>query len=1214
MKFHTRLTDVLVILLLVSLVIGLLLLTPPPPLASAQVDSPTATPPESPAPVDTPPVNMTTVPSPSLTPTETPTSTPLPPADTSTPLPAPTETLTPEPVSTNTSTPTSTSTVLPTGTATATVTLETTTLTTTLEAATVAPTETATLTATPTPDLSSLVSSSITALAMPEDVVINEVAWSGTAASANHEWLELYNTTALTVALTGWVITNTGSISIPLSGTIDPHSYYLIERGDDTITDVIADITADLTANFVLPNAGSGVNLFLSVGGVVIDTANANADAWPAGMATPRVSMERVDPLSPDTASNWANNDSSLAWNGHAVNGTPINGTPKQPNSTTYTLPPVFPILIGEFLYDGLTSSTEGDEFVELCNPVTTTVSLANYKIGDEETRGGGESMYQLPNTATIEANSCRVVAKNAAQFQARFGFLPDFEVIVTGSSYTDDPAVPNLSKYTTWGSGSWSLANDGDELVVLGPADEILDNVAYRNGNYASLEPEWEASAPAPYSLQRVWPTDTNSMPHDFVRTDPNPGRLTLPPPPPAMPSVPAALPGGMYVFWGDLQAHTTYSDGAGPPYYALAMARAAGLHFYAITDHDWRLANLEWANTLIQTRQASVPGAFVALRGLEWTLDGAGHINVFNDDTLLNSHTDPLVDTLPEFYAWLAAHPTAIAQFNHPADDDGGDFDNFAYQPAAAPMMFMQEIGNRAQGYQTYEPAFVRSNTVGWKVAPTNNSDIHTAHWGSDSSARTGIVAPALTEPDLLEAIRARRVFATEDSNLAVALRINGVWMGSSLSATGSLLLTVDMVDPDPEPLALFLYDGNLPLATVSLATSTGQWTSMVNILPGHFFWVKVVQADGNTAYTAPVWIEGEALPDTLYVNEILPAPHDWDWDGNGTPDYQDEWIELYNPTNRPIGLGGWQLVDSSGFTYDIPLGLVIQPDAYAVFFYTQTGISLNNGSDAVRLIHPGGVMVDSFSYDHSPGYDESWCRLPDGGAGWSDNCGPSPMAANWEKAANGPLAVKIFEAKRLSDDAWVRVKGRVTAPPGVLGSRNMYIQDDTAGILIYLPKDHNLYFNLGDKVTVVGNVRTFHEEFEIVVDERSDVKFLEPGLPLPPLPIVTTSLLEPYEGMLVMLQGYTVRFKGRTTFWLDDGTDPAKVYLRQSTGIKKPYIDRDTPVTVVGIVSQYSEEDDPSRNDYRLLPRYQTDLIIAAPATIPTHWPSLLPETGY
>jgi DNA/RNA endonuclease YhcR with UshA esterase domain len=208
---------------------------------------------------------------------------------------------------------------------------------------------------------------------------------------------------------------------------------------------------------------------------------------------------------------------------------------------------------------------------------------------------------------------------------------------------------------------------------------------------------------------------------------------------------------------------------------------------------------------------------------------------------------------------------------------------------------------------------------------------------------------------------------------------------------------------------------------------------------------------------------------------------------------------------------------------------------------------------------------------------------------------------------------LTVKIYDAKRLTYNAWVRVKGRVTAPPGLLGARNMYIQDNTAGILIYLPKDHRHIFNLGDKVEVVGNIRTFHEEFEIVVDERSDVKFLGASSPPPPLPIATTSLLEPYEGMLVMLQGQAVDFRGRTTIWLDDGTGWAKTYIRQSTGIKKPFIERGSPLTAVGIVSQYSDEDDPSRNDYRLLPRYQMDLIVATPAPVPTVWPELLPETG-
>lgn len=864
----------------------------------------------------------------------------------------------------------------------------------------------------------------------------------------------------------------------------------------------------------------------------------------------------------------------------------------------TTALPPD-PILISEFVYDGLTPSTEGDEFVELCNPNPTPVNLTGYKIGDEETAGGNEGMYLLPDGYILAPDACLLVAKNAAQFQARFGIPPDFE-------------AGNLAKYTAWGSGNWSLANSGDELLVLGPGNQVLDSVAYGNGNYTALGLLPDASAAEPQSLQRIWPRDTNAMPDDFVRAGPTPGNLTPSPSPPATAPQPAALTNGMYAYWGHLHAHTTYSDGAGPPFYALDTARAAGLHFYAITDHGWRLSAEEWAKTLTQTITATVPGRFVALRGQEWTLDTVGHINVFNTATLLQ-RTNPGFDTLPEMYAWLAANPGVVAQFNHPDAARGGNFNNFAFNAAAAPQLLLQEMGNHAQGYATFESAFIQSNAAGWRVAPTNNGDTHTATWGTDTIGRTGLVAAALTPADLLAALQARRVFSTEDNNLALALRSNTTWMGSELPPAGSLPLTVEFADPDPEPLTLYLFDSNLPVAAVSFSASTGQWDTSVNARPGHYFWAKAVQADGNTAYTAPLWIAGQYEPETIFVNEILPAPGDRDWDGNGVADYNDEWLELYNPLDRPVGLGGWRLFDEAGVTYNIPSGVTIPARGYATFYFAQTNIGLNNDGDTITLAHPNGTQVDVCQYTHSPGYDGSWCRQPDGSSNWRDDCEPSPNGANRLKEPPGPLQVSIYDAKHLAYDAWVRVKGRVTAPPGLLGSRTMYIQDETAGIKVYLPQEHRLAVQLGDRVMVTGHLRSYYEEWEIVVDERSDVKTKESGFPPPALPVATTSLLEPYEGRLVMLQGRITRFKGRATLWVDDGTGPAKVYIRHSTGITRPYLQVGTPLTVVGIASQYANPDNPTRDDYRLLPRYQTDLLWAEPPPPANNWPLQLPETG-
>ncbi|MEM7346617.1 MAG: lamin tail domain-containing protein, partial [Chloroflexota bacterium] len=865
-------------------------------------------------------------------------------------------------------------------------------------------------------------------------------------------------------------------------------------------------------------------------------------------------------------------------------------------------------LLISEFLYDGLTPSTEGDEFVEICNPNSNAVDTTGYKIGDEEVKGGGESMYQLPTGTILASNSCLVIADSITDFQARFGYPPDFE-------------FGQLTKYTAWATGGWSLANTGDEVLLLGPNDEIIDSVAYRNGEYALLGLGGQASAPSPNSLQRVWGTDTNAMPHDFVKTEPTPKTPTIPPPAPPVPPA-ANLPEGMKAFWGNLHAHSTYSDGSGPPHYAFDLARAAGLHFYGLTDHGWWLVQNEWDQTQIQAVDATVPNEFIALRGIEWTHDSLGHINIFNTNTL-TQRTNPLFSDLSGFYTWLAANPTVIAQFNHPDPSYGGTFANFAHHPAAAPMITMQEIGNNAQHYTTYEASFLQSNFAGWRTAPTNNSDSHGAKWGTDTNARTGIIAPALTETDLLDAMRARRIFATEDSNLAVALRVDGAWMGSVLPQTGHLNVTVDVVDFDSEPFTLALYDTNLLLETVPVAPLTGQstlsttsmqWSTTINAKPGHFFWVKITQADGDIAYSAPVWIDGKLSPERIVLNEILPAPYQVDWNSDGTANADDEWLELFNPTDQTVGLGGWRLSDTSNVSYNIPLDVTIPARGYALFHKSQLGFSMNNSGDTITLTHPNGTVVDTFSYTSSPGSDEPWCRLPDGNDTWSDRCGPSPNEANWEIPSAGPLSVTIYEAKQLTRGAWVTVRGQVTVPPGPLGARTMYIQDETAGISIYLPKDHGLSFKLGDKVEIEGNLRTFHEEFEISVRHRSKASFLEAGPSPPPLPIATTSLLEPYEGRLVMLQGQAVSFRGRTRLWVDDGTGWAQVYIRTSTGIKRPYMPVGTPLTVIGIVGQRSDPDNPTRHDYRLQLRFQSDLIMPESPKPATNWPTILPETGY
>jgi hypothetical protein len=1042
-------------------------------------------------------------------------------------------------------------------------------------------------------------------------VVINEVAWAGTDARNRDEWFEFKNNTSAVINLIGWtLVAADGRPNIALTGIITANGYALMERnGDDTVSD----IPADGIYGGSLGNAGE--TLILRDESLnVIDTANADGGGWPGGTtgsgSPPHASMERLDPTAADTDANWGTND-GLTRRGHDADGHPINGTPRAANSATAPVPPL-PIVISEVIYDGTTSSTEGDEFVEIYNPLTITVSLKNYKVGDEETQGRGEGMYRFPPGTVIAPGTCLVVARNAAQFQGRFGFYPDFEMRTSGSGYTDTPGVPDMSQYTAWGTGSWALANDGDEVLLLGPSDEIVDAVAFRNGAYATVGVTGTVSAPEPKSFQRVEDWDSDDMQADFVIDQPDPGQPLRVPKPPVPPPPSAPLPGGMHGYLGCLHSHSTYSDGSGPPRYAFAVAWANGMHFLALTDHSHRFNHLQWADILTQAQAATVNGTFVGLRGFEWTSREQGHSDVFATDTCI-SREEPPYDTLAGFYTWLATRPEAIAQFNHPWGPpyDTG-FDNFAYDAAAAQKMALLEVGNGSRAeYRTFEEAYLRALTIGWQVGAANNGDTETPDWGLDTPHRTGIVAPALTRGDLLAALRARRTFATEDSNLALALRSGESWMGSTISTTATIALSVDFYDPDSEALTLELFDRSiLAAATAVSGLISHTWTVTVPGAAGHFYFARATQADGDRAYTSPLWAEGTAAPDIITLNEFLPEPCYEDWNSDGRADSDDEWIELYNPGDRAVDLGGWQLDDvanGGSSPYVIPFGTVIQPKGFLVFFKRETGIALNDDGDWVRLLYPDGSEADAFHYTRSPGDDRSWSRVVDGIGGWTMFFDVTPGEPNRPPPLEPtPTPFPLFtiaEARRQPSGTLVTVRGQVTVPPPLFGEKTLYIQDSTAGIMIYTSKNDYLPLAEGDWVVLRGEAYDYHGEREIRIYRDGDLLLHQgAGDPLKPTVLKTGQVDEDHEGLLAMITGQVVGYE-RYAIHLDDGTGPVRVYIKRETGIEKPWVEKGQTFSVIGVVSQYAEEK-PYEGGYRLLPRYQSDLL---------QLPLYLPETG-
>lgn len=93
--------------------------------------------------------------------------------------------------------------------------------------------------------------------------------------------------------------------------------------------------------------------------------------------------------------------------------------------------------------------------------------------------------------------------------------------------------------------------------------------------------------------------------------------------------------------------------------------------------------------------------------------------------------------------------------------------------------------------------------------------------------------------------------------------------------------------------------------------------------------------------------------------------------------------QWVELYNKGTEAVDITGWALDDSSGTDlFTLPPGSL---NPHQCISFQSSVFHLNTATaDTVRLLH-NGSLVDSHSYDRSPGMNMSFGRAPDGESTW-------------------------------------------------------------------------------------------------------------------------------------------------------------------------------------------------------------------------------------
>jgi len=318
-------------------------------------------------------------------------------------------------------------------------------------------------------------------------------------------------------------------------------------------------------------------------------------------------------------------------------------------------------------------------------------------------------------------------------------------------------------------------------------------------------------------------------------------------------------------------------------------AKARTNFYDFYFMTDHSSPEQNEfyrggftdeHWAATR-QQAEAATTADFVALRGYEFSRNtdpeggGLGHMNVLNSRDWNSAYTSG--HTFDWLYDWLTPQTNVpvVAQFNHPqmpGPAKSKNFQNYAGRTKARnEVVRLAEIWNSGEG-MGYVATVQKIWALGWKVAPTAGTDVHGPFGVDNKRLRTGVLAKRLDAAAIMEALKARRVYATLEPTLHLEFTLNGVEMGTALERQprGKLKVKVFVNDPGGSIVSrVEIRGGNYEARgggserVASLPVGSRKKVVTATVPNGFDFYYAVVFKDGvetARAFSSPIWMDND------------------------------------------------------------------------------------------------------------------------------------------------------------------------------------------------------------------------------------------------------------------------------------------------------------------------------------------------------------------
>jgi len=339
-----------------------------------------------------------------------------------------------------------------------------------------------------------------------------------------------------------------------------------------------------------------------------------------------------------------------------------------------------------------------------------------------------------------------------------------------------------------------------------------------------------------------------------------------------------------GPRILWGDLHGHSALTDGTGTAADYFSYARdVAGLDVAVLTDHDhWGILPLDahpamWEQIKHEVRRFHEPGKFVTVLGFEWTswIHGHRHVLYFDDTGDVKSSVAPEYESPAQLWQSLAGMK-ALTFAHHSA---GGPIrTNWDYppDPVLEPVTEIVSVHGSSEALDSPVPIYspVQGNFVrdlldrGYRLGFVGSGDSHDghpglAHLGGPTGGLAAILSEDKTREGVLDAMRRRRVYASNGPRILLRVALGSHRMGSSVRVPEggelSLELFVQAVAPGPLARVDLIRSGEVvDSLTVDGVSEIVLQRPVEGLRAGEYVYVRVVQEDEGAVWSSPIFFE--------------------------------------------------------------------------------------------------------------------------------------------------------------------------------------------------------------------------------------------------------------------------------------------------------------------------------------------------------------------